>query len=91
MTTGTYRVFAGDTPFEALDVVVAGPFVSIQGPTWTGAGRIDDVRYNGDFQDRIGGGCGIHHGIIQNDGSIEIEAWFVGRDTPIRLTWRREP
>lgn len=90
MQTGKYRVFAGETPFELLDVVVCGHLVSIQGDIWTGAGRIDGMLYNGDFQDRVGGGHGIHHGEIHEDGTIVVEAWFAGAAAPIPLTWRRE-
>ena len=90
LTTGQYRVYAGDVPQELIDVtVMESGHVNIDGPLWRGVGDIDDGKYDGSFADKNDDATGGHEATISN-GMLVVAAHFDGVAEPIRLTWRRE-
>lgn len=88
--TGRYRVYAGEIPYELIEVTAGTHAASILGPIWAGAGTIQGGVYRGLFADLVGGATGHHVARLNTDGSLEVKAFFDGTAEPVRLTWRPE-
>ena len=89
MTSGRFRVFAGETPCELIDVSVTGPRVTIDGPIWCGHGLLRRGVYVGAFVDRVGDGSGNHRVCQRTPDTLDVTAEFDG-GLRCNLTWRLE-
>lgn len=89
MTSGSYRVFAGETPGQQLTVLRHGSSVHTACDMWVGHGVVIDRVYCGEFQDRIGGGRGTHRATPAGDGVYDVVAEFDG-GLVCPLQWRPE-